>query len=64
MNPKMHELLDKKIKVYESIIDRIKDIDFELLSEFEKEFIKLQNIDDEINNDPQLSMEKVLKIRL
>ena len=60
----MHELLDKKIKVYESIIDRIKDIDFELLSEFEKEFIKLQNIDDEINNDPQLSMEKVLKIRL
>jgi len=64
LNPKMYELLEKKIKVYEIIINKIKDIDFELLSEFEKEFIKLQNIDNEISNDPELSMEKVLKIRL
>jgi len=64
LNPKYQELLEKKIRVYEKIINDMKTIDFELVAEFEKEFIKLQNIDEEINNDPETSIQKVLKIKL
>lgn len=64
MHPKLQELLEKKISVYESIINEIKITDFELLAEFEKEFRKIQNIDDEIHEDPEIALQKVLKIKL
>jgi len=64
MNIDLQELLQQKINIYESIIDEIKDIDFALIAQFEKEFIKIKNIDSKINDDPKLSLEKVMKIRL
>ena len=64
MNPKLQELYEKKIKVYETIISEIKDIDFELIAEFEKEFKQLESIDRQINDDPKLSIEKLMKVKL
>lgn len=64
MNPKLQELYEKKIKIYESMIAEIKEIDFELLAEFEKEFKQLENIDRQINDDPKLSVEKLMKVKL
>lgn len=64
MNPKMQELLERKIKVYESIISGIKDIDYSILSEFYSEFEKIENIDRRIKEDPSLFVERVMKIKL
>jgi hypothetical protein len=64
MNPKLQELYEKKIKIYETMIKEIKDIDFELIMEFEKEFKQIENIDRQIQDDPKLSMEKLMKVKL
>lgn len=64
MNPKLQELYEKKIKVYETIITEIKEIDFMLVAEFEKEFKQIENIDRQINDDPKLSIEKLMKVKL
>lgn len=64
MNNKLQELYESKIKVYEYIIDEIKDIDMELIAEFEKEFKKIDDIDRRIIMDPELSTEQLLKIKL
>lgn len=64
MNEKLQELYESKIKIYEGIIMEIKEIDFGLIAEFESEFKKLDDIDRRINNDPELSKEQLMKIRL
>ena len=64
MNPKLQELLEKKIRIYEGIISEIKDIDFELISQFYSEFQSLENIDKSIKSDPSLLAEIVMKIKL
>lgn len=64
MNKKLQELYESKIKIYERIINEIKEIDFELIAEFEKEFRKLENIDKVIKTNPDLMKQKLLKIRL
>jgi len=64
MNPKLQELYERKIRIYESIIDEIKNIDFELLIDFEKEFKQLENINRQIAEDPKLSIEKLMKVKL
>lgn len=64
MNEKLQELYEAKIKIYESIITEIKQIDFGLIAEFETKFKKIDDINRRINNDPELSKEQLLKIRL
>lgn len=64
MNPRLQELLESKIKVYEKIISEIKDVDYELIAEFYPEFEKLEKIDRTINDDPALTTERVMKIKL
>ena len=64
MNEKLQELYEAKIKIYESIINEIKQIDFGLVAEFESEFKKIDDINRRINSDPELSKEQLLKIRL
>ena len=64
MNEKLQELYEAKIKIYESIIYEIKELDFALIAEFESEFKKLDDINRRIINDPELSKEQLLKIRL
>ncbi len=64
MNPKLQELLESKIKVYEKIISEIKDVDYTLIAEFYPEFEKLEKIDRSINEDPALTTERVMKIKL
>lgn len=64
INEKLQELYEAKIKIYEKIIKEIKEIDFELVVEFEKEFKKLEDIDRRINSDPEMSTQKLLKIKL
>jgi|SaaInlStandDraft_4_1057021.scaffolds.fasta_scaffold28131_2 hypothetical protein len=64
MNKKLQELYESKIRVYERIIDEIKSIDISLISEFEKEFKKIEDIDRRIKSDPELSIEQLLKIKL
>ncbi len=64
MNDKLQELYEAKIKIYESIISEIKEIDFALLAEFESEFKKLDDLNRKINSDPELYKQQLLKIRL
>lgn len=64
MNDKLQELYEAKIKIYESIISEIKEIDFALLTEFESEFKKLDDLNRKINSDPELYKQQLLKIRL
>lgn len=64
MNPKLQELLEKKIRIYEGIISEIKDMDFNLISQFYSEFQSLENIDKSIKSDPSLMTEMVMKIKL
>ena len=64
MNPKLQELLEKKIRIYEGIISEIKDIDCNLISRFYREFQSLENIDKSIKSDPSLMTEMVMKIKL
>ena len=64
MNPKLQELLESKIKVYEKIISDIKDIDYELIADFYSDFEKLEKLDRVINDDPALTVERVMKIKL
>lgn len=64
MNKRLQELYEAKIKVYESIINEIKTIDFEILMEFEKEFTKLEDIDRRIKTDPELVTQQLMKIKL
>ena len=64
MNPKLQELLEKKIRIYEGIISEIKGADFELISQFYSEFQSLENIDKSIKSDPSLMTEMVMKIKL
>ena len=64
MNKKLQELYESEIRVYERIIDEIKSIDISLISEFEKEFKKIEDIDRRIKSDPELSIEQLLKIKL
>lgn len=64
MNEKLQELYESKIKIYETIIAGIKSIDFEILVNFEKEFKNLNKIDKQINDDPKLSLERLMKAKL
>ena len=64
MNPKLQEILESKIKVYETIINGIKEIDYSVLSEFYSEFDKLEKLDRKIKEDPQMATERVMKIKL
>ena len=64
MNEKLQELYEAKIRIYESIISKIKDIDFEILVDFEIEFKKLEELNRRITDDPELSKQQLLKMRL
>ena len=64
MNLKLQELLESKIKVYDKIISEIKDIDYELITQFYSEFDKIESIDRKIKEDPIMNTERVMKIRL
>jgi hypothetical protein len=64
MNPKLQELLEDKIKIYETIINGIKEIDYSTLSNFYSEFEMIEKIDIKIKEDPQMTTERVMKIRL
>lgn len=64
MNEKLQELYTAKIKIYDFIINEIKQIDFGLIAQFESEFKKIEDINRRINDDPELSKEQLLKIRL
>lgn len=61
MNPKLQELLESKIKVYEKIIAGIKDVDYQLVVEFYSEFEQIEKIDRVINDDPTITIERVMK---
>ena len=64
MSEKLQELYEAKIRIYESIISKIKDIDFEILVEFETEFKKLDELNKRITDDPELAKQQLLKMRL
>ena len=64
MNEKLQELYEAKIRIYESIISKIKDIDFEILVDFEIEFKKLEELNRRITDDPELAKQQLLKMRL
>jgi len=64
MNKKLQELYESKIKIYEKIINEIKEIDFELIAEFEIEFKKIDNINKTIATEPELFKQQLLKIKL
>ena len=64
MNKQLQKLLEQKIKIYEQIISGIKDLDFELITTFEGDFQKIENIDRKINSNNELSVEKLMKIKL
>lgn len=64
MNKKLQELYESKIKIYEQIINEIKEIDFELIVEFEKEFKKIDSINKKIATEPDLFRQQLLKIKL
>jgi len=64
VNPKLQELLESKIKVYENIIEGIKDIDYQVISEFYSEFEKLEKLDRKIKEDPTMHTERVMKLKL
>ena len=64
MNLRLQELLESKIKIYEKIISEIKDLDYSLITEFYPEFERLEKIDRIINDDPALTTERVMKIKL
>ena len=64
MNNQLQDLLEQKIRIYEKIISGIKEIDFELITEFEGEFQKIEKIDRRINSDNNMSVNKLMVFKL
>ncbi|RLC46033.1 MAG: hypothetical protein DRH57_06885 [Candidatus Cloacimonadota bacterium] len=64
MSSKIQDILESKIKVYEQIILGIKEIDYELISNFYYEFEQLEKLDRKIKEDPTMATERVMNIKL
>lgn len=65
MKKDLQTLYEEKIKIYEQILNEIKDIDMELIIEFENEFNKIDVLNDKINAlKPEILKEKIMTMQL